>query len=193
MERFFANKKHNSVLVIGCFHGDEPQGKYLAEEYIKENPDTLLMFIPCLNESGVKLHRRGNKNGVDLNRNFPASNWVLSDRDEYFGGESPASEEETRFVIDIVKKFLPKLVLTLHAPYKTVNYDGNAREAAEKISEITGYPVTDSIGYPTPGSFGTWAGLEKNIPVITLELDDTIEVQRLKEPIFKVFKLLEGY
>ena len=30
---FIANKKHNAVLVIGCVHGDEPQGKFLIEEY----------------------------------------------------------------------------------------------------------------------------------------------------------------
>ena len=32
------------------------------------------------------------------------------------------------------------------------------------------YPVTTSIGYSTPGSFGTWAGVERGIPTVTLEL-----------------------
>ena len=27
--------KSSSVLIIGCFHGDEPQGKFLIEEYLK--------------------------------------------------------------------------------------------------------------------------------------------------------------
>ena len=35
-----------------------------------------------------------------------------------------------------------------------------------KISDIMNYPVEPSIGYPTPGSFGTWAGIEKQIPTI---------------------------
>jgi protein MpaA len=41
---------------------------------------------------------------------------------------------------------------------------------AELLAKYNGYPVTGDIGYPTPGSFGTWAGVEAGIPVITLEL-----------------------
>ena len=60
-----------------------------------------------------------------------------------------------------------------------------------KISKIINYPVEENIGYPTPGSFGTWAGIEKEIPTITLELDKEVGVESLREPIFEIFKLLE--
>ena len=63
---------------------------------------------------------------------------------------------------------------------------------SEKISGIIGYPVEKSIGYPTPGSFGTWAGIERKIPTITLELDETVDVEKLVEPVFKVFEMLEA-
>lgn len=181
------------VLVIGCFHGDEPQGKYLIEEYLKEFSETKLAMIPCLNEYGVQNNMRTNSNGVDLNRNFPTQNWELTERDKFFGGESPASEAETQFVMTVVKKLNPKAIVTLHAPYKVVNYDGDAEELAQKISEIIGYPVEASIGYPTPGSFGTWAGIENKIPTITLELDEEIDVEELRELVFKVFRMLEEY
>ena len=62
--------------------------------------------------------------------------------------------------------------MTLHEPYKIVNFDGPAAEIASKIAQITGYPVQKDIGYPTPGSFGTYCGVERNIPVITLELPE---------------------
>ena len=184
------NKKGN-VLIIGCFHGDEPQGKYLIDEYIKFVNDTGLSFISCLNEYGYKNNTRVNENGVDLNRNFPTKNWKLTEKNEFFGGLSPASEPQTKYVIDIVNKLNPKLILTLHAPYKIVNYDGDAGRISNKISEIIDYPVEPSIGYPTPGSFGTWAGIEKGIPTVTLELDEEIDVKELKEPVFKIFELLE--
>lgn len=185
--------ENSKVLVIGCFHGDEPQGNYLINEYLKEYPNSNLAFIPCLNKYGVEHNVRTNSNGVDLNRNFPTTNWELTEKDEFFGGTSPASEAETLFVMNAVKKIKPELILTLHAPFKVVNYDGDAKEISEKISEITGYPVEASIGYPTPGSFGTWAGIENKIPTVTLELDEEIDVRELRETIFKVFKLLEGY
>ena len=185
--------KNSSVLVIGCFHGDEPQGKYLIEEYLKFKPNTNLCFIPCLNEYGYEHNVRTNSSGVDLNRNFPTKNWKLSERDDYYGGKEPASEDETRFVIKTVEQMKPKLILTLHAPYKIVNYDGEAKDTSEKISAIIGYPVEESIGYPTPGSFGTWAGIERKIPTITLELDEEVDVKELKQPVFKIFEMLEDH
>lgn len=185
------NKNHNSVLVIGCVHGDEPQGKHLINEYLVLNPDSRIVFIPCLNPDGVEAKTRVNSRGVDLNRNFPTKNWELTERNEFFGGETPASEVETRFLADFIEKMKPKLILTLHAPYKIVNYDGRAEEIAQKISEIINYPVEPSIGYPTPGSFGTWAGMEREIPTITLELDEEIDVKELEEPVFKIFEMLE--
>ena len=186
----FMNKEHNSVLVLGCMHGDEPQGEHLINEYIKSNTDTKLMFVPCVNPDGVKAKTRVNSNGIDINRNFPTKNWELTEKNEFFGGNTPASEIETKFVIDIIEKYQPKLILTLHAPYKVVNYDGPAKKIAEKISQIIYYATEGSIGYPTPGSFGTYCGVERNIPTITLELDEEIQVQELVEPVFKIFDLL---
>lgn len=183
------------VLVIGVFHGDEPQGKYLIEKYLAQRNSNIL-FIPCLNPDGMAENKRTNANGVDLNRNFPTKNWgedgsaAGDNPSSYFGGSSPASEIETKFVINVIEKYRPKLIMTLHAPYKIVNYDGPAADVAQKISDITGYPVEPSIGYPTPGSFGTYCGVERNIPTITLELDEEIPVEQLEQPVFGVFDML---
>lgn len=196
-------------LVIGVFHGDEPQGKFLIEEYLKKcgmlptskSPIARrgLLFIPCLNPDGMQLGQRTNANGVDLNRNFPTKNWGKNQGDNatcndsnsaYYGGISGGSEIETQFLIDTINEFKPDKILTLHAPYKVVNYDGPAQEWAEQISKIINYPVEASIGYPTPGSFGTYAGVEKQIQTITLELDEEIPVEQLVQPAFEIFDKL---
>lgn len=187
------NDNFKNILVIGVFHGDEPQGKFLIEQYLKENNDTRLLFIPCLNPDGMAQNTRTNANGVDLNRNFPTQNWELTERNEFFGGESAGSEIETGFITEIIEIYNPELILTLHAPFKVVNYDGNAQDISEKISQIINYPVEPSIGYPTPGSFGTYAGIEQKIPTITLELDEECPVENLTEPVHKIFRLLEEY
>ena len=191
------NLSGNKVLVIGVFHGDEPQGKYLIDKYLSVNSfNVSKLFIPCLNPDGMKNNTRTNANGVDLNRNFPTKNWgedtskAGSNPENYYGGKSPASEIETQFVVDIIEKYKPELILTLHAPYKIVNYDGPAEEIAKKISAIIGYPVEASIGYPTPGSFGTYCGVERNIPTITLELDEEISVDKLEASVFEIFDKL---
>ena len=194
--KLLGNDNYRRVLVIGVFHGDEPQGKFLIEKYIEQNPNSELLFIPCLNPDGMRFKKRTNANGVDLNRNFPTENWGKDkgknancddSTSNYYGGKSPASEIETKFIIDVIEKYKPELIISLHAPYKVVNFDGPARDVAQKISEIIGYPVEESIGYPTPGSFGTYCGVERQIPTITLELDEKTPVENLFKPVSEIF------
>ena len=181
---------NNPILVVGVVHGDEPQGEDLINRYLAGNESGML-FIPSLNPDGKQLGRRTNSNGVDINRNFPTKNWELTEKNNYFGGETPASEIETKFLAEVIEEYKPRLILTLHTPYKIVNYDGPAKEISEKISEIIGYPVEESIGYPTPGSFGTYAGVEKNIPTITLEMDEEKAIDSLYPKVKKIFEYLE--
>ena len=182
----------NPILVIGVVHGDEPQGEYLINKYLTQN-ESKLLFIPCLNPDGKNNNTRVNSNGVDLNRNFPTKNWELTNKDKYYGGATPASETETKFLINIIEKYKPRLIFTLHTPYKIVNYDGPAYEVANEVSKIIGYPVEDNIGYPTPGSFGTYVGVERHIPIITLEMDEDENIEILYSKIKKIFIYLENY
>lgn len=179
-----------TILIAGVVHGEEPQGKALIENYHSKSGKNRLLFIPCLNPDGMAINQRQNSNGVDLNRNFPTNNWQYSERNQYFGGDKPASEIETKFILDVFEMYKPELILTIHAPYKVVNYDGPAEVYAEKISEITGYETSSDIGYPTPGSMGNYFGVERNIPIITLELDEEIPVENMQGKINEVFDYL---
>lgn len=197
-----------NILVIGVFHGDEEQGEYLINEFLscvndfsglKNLPKkNNVFYIPRLNFAKT----RTNKNGVDLNRNFPTENWgedtsaAGDNAADYFCGPSPASEIETKFVVSLMEENVFDAVITLHSPYEIINYDGDrggeALKLAEKISEITGYPVQKDIGYPTPGSFGTYSGVERDIPTITVEMSETVSLESLY-PKFKVlFEYLEN-
>lgn len=189
----------NPVLIIGVVHGDEPQGEFLIRNYLEthsEIPNNIL-FIPALNPDGLELNTRTNANGIDINRNFPTDNWEKSsgtddsgELNRYFGGESPNSEIETQFVINVIEKYEPSLIITLHTPFKVVNFDGPAKEIAEKIGQIFSYPTEESIGYPTPGSFGTWAGVERNIPILTIEMDEEIPQEDLITPFNEMIEIL---
>ena len=182
-----------NILIIGVCHGEEPQGFWAIEDYffnkkkfVKQKNN--IFIIPCLNPDGMKKSSRKNATGVDLNRNFPTKNWEKSDTgSEYFGGNEPASEFETRFAIKAIEVSKPDFILTLHSPYAIVNYDGNAQKEAGIISEITGYPVQKDIGYPTPGSFGTYCGVERKIPTVTLEYDEKESKKIICEKSAKIF------
>ena len=190
--QLLGNENNKPILVIGVFHGDEPQGKFLIEKYLKQNQNSDMLYIPCLNPDGMELNTRQNSNKVDLNRNFPTENWILSNDEDYFGGNEPASEIETKFMVEVIEEYKPKFILTLHSPYCVVNYDGDALAYAKEISKIIDYPVQSDIGYPTPGSFGTYCGVERKIPTITLELDENIDVTRLVKPVHKIFDYINS-
>ena len=81
-------------------------------------------------------------------------------------------------------------ILTIHAPYKIINYDGPAESLARVVSNILGYPVESDIGYPTPGSFGTYCGVERNIPTLTIEVDENKAPEELLEHFVELFDYL---
>ena len=189
-------KKENSnyskkLLIIGVFHGDEPQGEYFINSYLNNNSKAgknSIFYIPKLNNSNT----RKNNNGVDLNRNFPTKNWVLGENNNYFGGYKPNSEEETKFLVNLIKENDFDAIITIHSPYKTINFDGPAENLAEKISNILGYPTSSDIGYATPGSFGTYCGKERCIPTITIEIDEEENMEMLNSKFSKLFNYLEN-
>ncbi len=181
-----------NILFIGTTHGEEPQGYEILKLYLNKNIKIKnnLFIIPCLNPDGYYANSRTNSNGVDLNRNFPTKNWKLTKKNEFFGGVEPASEIETKFMINVLNLTNPDVILSLHAPFKIVNYDGPAKKISEQIGKIIDYPVQSDIGYPTPGSFGTYCGVERNIPTVTLELGEDEDFEFQKESCFKIFKYL---
>jgi predicted deacylase len=168
------------IMLIGGIHGDEPEGLPLVERLVDDlgqnrslSRDATILIVRNINPDGTADRTRTNKNGVDLNRNFPAANWDSSARQPRFHpGTGPASEPETQVLVQLIQEFEPHRILVMHSTRgkPMVNYDGPARELAESMSRLNGYVSSDTIGYPTPGSLGSYAGIDMKIPIITLEL-----------------------
>ena len=178
------------TLFFGAFHGDEGISTELLKATIAAwsegrfhgHPIDFsaqpVLMIPALKPDGLDSNTRVKANGVDLNRNYPTPDWIEENLGtRYYSGSSPSSEPETQLVISLIELYQPKKIVTVHSPYKVINFDGPAQALAEAMAACSGYPVVDDIGYPTPGSFGHFAGLLRQIPVITLELpeDETLE------------------
>ena len=173
----------NPIFIFGGIHGHEPTAAQLAEKMLRllrENPHLRagvpVAILPAANPNGLAKGNRHNANGVDCNRNFAASNWRRSrPGHRYYGGPKPLSEPETRAIVEAVRSLRPGLIVSIHSfPGGGFcnNYDGPgpAQDVAELMANYNGYPPKASIGYPTPGSFGSWAGIDLGIPTITLEL-----------------------
>jgi len=176
----FGPVSDNTTIFLGSFHGDEPQGKAVIiklKEYLKFHPkiysDKRIVLVPEVNPDGLTSKKRANCNDVDINRNFPAKNWSSEyDDPRNNPGSRPASEIETVNIVNILRSHnASKLkIVSIHSPMRCINYDGPAEKLACLIHDCNKYPVQADIGYSTPGSFGTYAGIEKKIPTVTLEL-----------------------
>jgi len=162
----------DTVLIMGGMHGDEPAGAGLARQLcsrLAARPDLLagrrVVVAPAVNPDGLAHGRRANARGVDLNRNFPASN-----RSEA-GGQDEAqalSEPEARFVADLIERYRPSRIVSMHEPAGCVDWDGPGGALAAQMSKACGLPVKRQGA--RPGSLGSYAGVDRRIPTITLEL-----------------------
>lgn len=173
------DEKLPNIFFLGVFHGNETEGEYaicqFMEELQRKLPDDCLYnlyFLPCLNPDGKELKTRFNLNKVDLNRNYPTANFKTETKTlvyEKVKCGAPASEVETQFMMQLVEKYSPAIIISTHSDLHLIDYDGPARDLALMFSDKTGYKFVESVGYETPGSFGTWAGIERKIPLITVE------------------------
>jgi protein MpaA len=167
-------------LLVGGVHGDEPSSTEALLDLLTalgpvrpSPPDPAaprVWVVPALNPDGLVRSRKNNARDVDLNRNFPARNFTRVHPPGYDPGPAPLSEPESRVLADLIEREHIDGVVAVHAPFACVNFDGPAAIWASAVSMASGWPVRHDLGYPTPGSLGTWLGVDSRIPILTLEL-----------------------
>jgi protein MpaA len=168
-------------LILAGIHGDEPKSVYVASRLCADlargngpGKRATVVVVPIVNPDGYEVRKRRNAGGVDVNRNFPTRDWSRGRRhSRFYGGLAPASEPETQAVVALVESLGPAEIIAIHSineHRQCNNFDGPGEPLARAMSAYNGYPVTGAIGYSTPGSLGTWAGPERSIATVTLEL-----------------------
>ncbi len=176
------------VLVVGAIHGDELSSAAVALHWIRlagqppaDTPQSIhWRFVPVLNPDGVLARppTRVNANGVDLNRNFPTPNWQRDARIYWekrtssdprrWPGPQPLSEPESRFLHEQMRSFNPQLIVSIHAPYGVLDFDGPSVPPSR-----LGRLYLDQVGI-FPGSLGNYGGVHKGVPVVTVELPNSL-------------------
>ena len=169
------------IMVIGGIHGDEFSSVSVVFKWmniLNQFHSGLFhwRFIPTSNPDGLLMEdsQRQNASGVDLNRNFPTADW-----DELAGeywvertyrnprrypGENAMSELETQFLVDQIREFNPDIIISMHAPYHLVDYDGPP-SAPHKLGGL----YLRELGV-YPGSLGNYFGVDLAKPIVTVEL-----------------------
>jgi protein MpaA len=169
------------VLILGGIHGDELSSVAVVFQWLEllksgRYDRYAWRVLPLTNPDGLfaKKPSRVNARGVDLNRNFPSPKWsthalaywkkkAKSDKRRYPGPEA-GSEPETRWIVEQIEQFRPDVIVSVHAPFGILDFDGPA-DPPKKL----GYLRLQPLGV-YPGSLGDYAGLSLKLPVITLEL-----------------------
>lgn len=169
------------ILVLAGIHGEEPETTFLLSRALRLLEKNLqdVAFVLCANPDGMTLGTRGNANGVDLNRNFPTANWTPTSvasrsileapRDTLLSpGASSGSEPETRALLTLIEQLRPESIISMHAPIACVDAPIKT-PLVTALCECFSLPWLSDVGYPTPGSLGTWCK-ERSLECVTLEL-----------------------
>jgi protein MpaA len=180
----------NPIILHGGIHGNEKSSTILLQsliEHLESNPGAIpsnhgVIIIPVVNPDGYATGSRLNANNVDLNRNFPASNWkssvtVPGGTYPQGGGTQPLSEPESRALANFVASQGARLVLSYHAigPLAAANEAGDSLSLARTYGQKAGIPsygndTGDTFDYDTTGAFDDWLAQAHGRPSILIEL-----------------------
>ncbi|WP_039056032.1 murein tripeptide amidase MpaA [Enterobacter sp. Bisph1] len=170
-----------SGLIIAGTHGDENSSVVTLSCALRTLKADLRHHhvVLAVNPDGCQLGLRANANGVDLNRNFPAANWKSGEtvyrwnsaaeaRDVVLQtGDAPGSEPETQALCKLIHAIRPAWVVSFHDPLACVE-DPHKSALGQWLSARFSLPLVSSVGYETPGSFGSWCA-DINLHCITVE------------------------
>lgn len=172
------------VLVVAAMHGDELSAASVALHWLQmaqaAPAQTHWRFIPVLNPDGMArpVPWRMNARGVDLNRNFPTPNWQRETKVYWeqrtrkdprrWPGPNPLSEPEAKYLFDEVVQFDPQVIVSIHAPYGVLDFDGPVLPPTR-----LGRLYLDQVGV-FPGSLGNYSGVQRGVPVVTVELPNAL-------------------
>ena len=194
------------ILFISGIHGDEYTAVSIGYQWmqlLKHHADYSQhhwLFLPLANPDGLLHYKpatRTNANGVDLNRNFPSSDWQqdalqfwrthYNNNPRRFPGSEAASEPETQWMLYMIERFQPDAIISIHAPYGLLDYDGPEYALPDNIGALK----FKSLG-TFPGSLGRYAWEDLKIPVMTIELGSAGRMPSNKE-MLKMWQDIENW
>jgi murein peptide amidase A len=176
------------VLVLGGIHADEEASVALVMDWIVRARRAAAArpvhwrLVPLVNPDGFfrAARTRVNVNGVDLNRNFATHQWSKEAQKYWiqatrrdprrYPGPAALSEPESRWVHEQIATFRPNLIVSVHAPYGVLDFDGPPPPPTR-----LGNLMLDQVGI-YPGSLGNYGGIVLGVPVVTIELKHSTRV-----------------
>lgn len=151
-------KPATTVLVVGQIHGDESAGipviRYLRT--LAPQSNIRMILVNTINPDGHAARTRQNARGVDLNRNYP-TNWrrAGSPFDVFYPGPAPASERETRAVMNLVREYQPQVTIWYHQHLRCIDRGGKVPDYSRRYAKISQLPLCGN-GLKYRGTATSW-------------------------------------
>jgi protein MpaA len=152
------------ILMLAGIHGEEANTVGVLSRALRATlPQELTASIVlCANPDGTALGTRGNARGVDINRNYPSSDWVEAtvlhrwhgDSEPSVGlstGQSAGSEPETRALVGLVHALQPSAIVDIHSPLGEVIDLGNSN-LGRHLAERLGLPLYAPLALRATGT-----------------------------------------
>jgi len=188
-ERSTTSENAKRILVFSLVHGDEPESGVVAnmwmDRLLRIAPRSHWRIVPVMNPDGYAANSRLNSRGVDLNRNFPTTDWDRLALDAWdkrakkdprrYPGVSSGSESETKCALSHIETFKPDFVIAIHTPYGLLDFDG-----PKHLNFPKSFLPWISLGN-FPGSLGRYMWADRSIPVLTIELSGKASLKSLSE------------
>lgn len=126
------------IYIIGGIHGDEPEGPVVAErlpEALLDAPElerATIRIVRDMNPDGTTARTRTNTRKVDLERNWPAKDFIADAR----SGSRAASELEVSVLHRDLMSFNPDIVIVFQSANlpPTISFQGSARILAHEFA-----------------------------------------------------------
>lgn len=131
---------------------------------------------------------KANARGVDLNRNFNGywsklSTTVHTPSGSGFKGKSPASEKESKLLVDLVNKGGYMAEINYHAMGRIL-YWNFGQKGADRTKElkllgtvraVCGYaPVYSKFSKSSAAGMADWVSIRKKLPTVTIEIGNVV-------------------
>lgn len=152
---------------------------------------------------------QANARGVDLNHNFDAGFYTLKEIEKsnninkpcprQYGGESPQSEPETKFIVDFTHKRECDMVYAFHSQGEEIFYEYgentpiSSYSIAKTLSSLSGYRLVENNSLYSHGGFKDWFIEKEKKSGFTIEVgkgENPLPVSDLEDIYKKIHKML---
>ena len=177
-----------NVVVVGPLAGNEVWAVTLIDrlaEHLARFPSRLgawsVTLVRSLNPDGYVHRTATNAHGVDLNRNFNASNWrKVPQRGRWLSGRLPLSEPETRALVDVIEDVSAERVVWIRSSDEEpwLRAAAGSELLAQRAAKAHGVPLHPSEP-ALSGSLLAWLGERAGIDGVCLSVPQRASAEAL--------------